>query len=70
MPAGVALRAHAMQLILDAEFALALQRPDVAMIPPADPGVSMKTFAITKRSQHDELSVAAARFLELADTTP
>ncbi|MDF3831964.1 LysR family transcriptional regulator [Cupriavidus basilensis] len=50
----------------DAAHASTLQRPDVAMVPLANGGARITTFALTKLDRDDDLSPAIQRFVGMA----
>lgn len=53
---------------LDTNQALTVHRPDVVMVPLAEPNASLTVFALTQRGRNDTMAPAIRQFVELART--
>jgi len=67
-PAGMIVRVGAGRGLgfLDANHAQTVHRPDVVMVPLAEPEAILTTFALTKREREDAMAPAIRRFIALA----
>ncbi|CAM3764903.1 hypothetical protein BOSP111201_24295 [Bordetella sputigena] len=71
-PAGMIVRVGAGHGLgfLDANHAQTVHRPDVVMVPLAEPEAILTTFALTKREREDAMTPAIRRFIAMGQAGP